>query len=189
LPNLNGRHVRLEPLSMDHLDALCAVGLDESLWRWIPKPVRTREDMRAYIGAALAGKVQGRMQPFATIENEHDRVVGSTRYSAIDPDNKRLEIGWTWIAVPWQHTAVNTEAKLLMLRHAFEDLDCNRVEFKTDRLNERSRNAILRLGAKQEGIFRQHIVAASGRVRDTVYFSIIRSEWPRVRQSLEQKLA
>ncbi len=145
---LEGRHIRLEPLTLDHLDALCAVGLDEDLWRWSPRPVRTREDMRAYVEKALDGQRAGHMAPFATVERASETVVGSTRYGNIDLAHRRLEIGWTWVARPWQRTAVNTEAKLLMLGHAFERIGCHRVELKTDRLNERSRRAILRLGAK-----------------------------------------
>lgn len=185
---LEGRHVRLEPLTHDHLDALCAVGLDEELWRWIPTPVRTREDMRAYVEKALTGQRDGHMLPFATVERASKTVVGSTRYGNIDLSNRRLEIGWTWVAQSWQRTAINTEAKLLMLTHAFEALRCHRVELKTDRLNERSRRAIRRLGAKKEGVFRKHIVTASGRVRDTVYYSIIDEEWPDVRRHLQRKL-
>ncbi|HET7306924.1 MAG TPA: GNAT family protein [Gammaproteobacteria bacterium] len=186
---LEGDYVRLEPLSLHHLEALCEVGLDDTLWQWIPKPILSQSDMRAYIDAALAGQQAGRMLPFATVERASGRVVGSTRFGAIDLANRRLEIGWTWIARPWQRTAVNTEAKLLMLRHAFKMLGCHRVEFKTDSLNEPSRNAILRLGAKQEGIFRKHIVTASGRLRDSVYFSIIDDEWPAVEAGLRKKLA
>jgi N-acetyltransferase len=116
-------------------------------------------------------------------------VVGSTRYGNIDPPNRRLEIGWTWITPAYQRTAVNTEAKLLLLAHAFERLEAHRVELKTDALNEKSRKAILRLGAVEEGIFRKHIVTASGRVRDTVYYSIIDTEWPVVKARLESRLA
>jgi RimJ/RimL family protein N-acetyltransferase len=186
---LEGDYVRLDPLSLDHVEALCEVGLDDALWQWVPKPVQSHDDMQAYVEAALAGQQAGRMLPFATVERESGRVVGSTRFGAIDLANRRLEIGWTWIARPWQRSAVNTEAKLLMLRHAFEALGCHRVEFKTDSLNERSRNAILRLGAQQEGIFRKHIVTASGRLRDSVYFSIIDDEWPAVEAGLQGKLA
>jgi RimJ/RimL family protein N-acetyltransferase len=186
---LQGDSVSLQPLSLKHLDALCEIGLDEGLWQWIPKPVQSRDDMRAYVEAALSGKAQGHMEPFAISENGSGALVGSTRFGAISLPNKRLEIGWTWIGTKWQRTAVNTETKLIMLRYAFENLNCNRVEFKTDSLNERSRNAILRLGAQQEGILRKHIVTASGRLRDTVYFSIVNEEWPRVRANLEGKLA
>lgn len=186
---MEGRHVRLEPLTMDHLDALCEVGLDEDLWRWIPIQVRTRDEMAAYVRMALQWQADGTALPFATVERGAGRAIGSTRYMNIDKANRHVEIGGTWIGRAWQRTAVNTEAKYLMLRHAFEQLGCHRVELKTDVLNEKSRNAILRIGAKQEGIFRKHVVCASGRVRDSVFFSVIDSEWPDVKTALEAKLA
>ena len=186
---LGGRHVRLEPLTINHLDSLAEAGLDEDLWRLIPVQVRTRDDMLQYIRSALQQQKDGTSLPFATIEQTSGRAIGSTRYMNIDWSNRHVEIGSTWIARQWQRTAVNTEAKYLMLRHAFEHLGCLRVELKTDALNERSRNAILRLGATQEGIFRKHVVCDTGRVRDTVYFSIIDSEWPELKAALEQKLS
>ena len=186
---LEGEHVRLDPLTLDHLDALSTVGLDSDLWRLSPAPVRTREEMARYIRLALDGQQRGAMLPFATVERASGTVVGSTRYGNIDLNNRRVEIGWTWIAKPWQRTAVNTETKLLMLRHAFESLGCHRVELKTDARNERSRRAILRLGAVEEGTLRKHVVTASGYVRDTVYFSILDDEWPVVEASLIEKLA
>jgi RimJ/RimL family protein N-acetyltransferase len=151
--------------------------------------MRTSDDMRAYIEEALLAQASGTALPFATVEQASGRVIGSTRYANIEATHRRLEIGWTWIAPRWQRTAVNTEAKYLMLRHAFETLGCQRVEFKTDSLNERSRNAILRLGAKEEGTFRNHMIAYTGRVRHSVYFSIIETEWPEVKARLEEKLA
>jgi RimJ/RimL family protein N-acetyltransferase len=185
---LGGRHIRLEPLTVDHLDSLTEVGLDEDLWRLIPVQVRTREDMLLYIRTALQQQKDGTSLPFATVDQASGRAIGSTRYMNIDRPNRHVEIGSTWIARQWQRTAVNTEAKYLMLRHAFEHLGCLRVELKTDALNERSRNAILRIGARQEGIFRKHVICDTGRVRDSVYFSIIDSEWPEVKAALEQKL-
>lgn len=186
---LEGRSVRLEPLSLIHLDQLCEVGLDEDLWRWIPSPpVRDREEMRAYIQEALDDQSREIALPFATILKESGRAIGSSRYGNIDRQNHRVEIGWTWIGRPWQRTTVNTEAKYLMLQHAFETLGCIRVELKTDALNERSRRAILRIGAKEEGTFRCHMITASGRVRDTVYFSIVDREWPEVKAGLEARL-
>jgi N-acetyltransferase len=170
---LEGRHVRLEPLSLDHRADLGEAGLDEELWRWIPKAVRTAEDMRAYIEAALRAQAEVSALPFATVERASGRAIGSTRFGNIDRVHRRLEIGWTWIGRRWQRTAVNTEAKYLMLRHAFETLGAMRVELKTDSLNERSRRAILRLGAVEEGTFRKHMVTESGRVRHTVYFSVM----------------
>jgi RimJ/RimL family protein N-acetyltransferase len=185
---LEGKHVRLEPLSLAHHAALCEAGLDEDLWRWIAAPVRTSEQMRAYIETALAEQAAGTALPFATIERASGRATGSTRYGNIDRSNRRVEIGWTWIARTWQRTAVNTEAKYLMLRHAFETLGCIRVELKTDSLNERSRKAILRIGAQEEGTFRHHMITASGRIRHSVYYSVIDSEWPAVKAGLEERL-
>jgi N-acetyltransferase len=186
---LEGSHVRLEPLSESHHDALCAVGLDPELWTLIPLQVLDRDQMMNYIRRELAEQAQGTSIPFATVERSSSKVVGATRFMNIDAANKRVEIGSTWIAKPWQRTAINTEAKYLMMRYAFETLGSNRVELKTDSLNTKSRNAILRIGAKQEGILRSHMVTWSGRLRDTVYFSVIAPEWPEVKAALEAKLA
>ena len=186
---LEGRHVRLEPLREDHLAGLAAVGLDPELWRWIPTPVRNVEEMAAYIATALREQEQGVSLPFALVERRTRRPIGSTRYGNIDRTNHRVEIGWTWVAPEWQRTAVNTEAKYLLLKHAFEKLDCIRVELKTDSLNERSRAAILRIGAREEGILRNHMITASGRIRHSVYYSILDSEWPPVRAGLEARLS
>ncbi len=185
---LEGVQVRLEPLAKAHLEGLALVGLDEELWRWIPTPVGTREEMAAYIETALSEQERGISLPFAMVEKTTGRTIGSTRYGNIDRTHHRLEIGWTWVAREWQRTAINTEAKYLLLKHAFETLGCMRVELKTDSLNERSRAAILRIGAREEGIFRNHMITASGRIRHTVYFSIIDSEWPAVKAGLEAKL-
>lgn len=185
---LEGARVRLEPLAPAHLPALVEVGLDAELWRWTVARVRTPDEMRSYVEAALEEQRQGRALPFATVERGSGRVVGSTRFGNIDRANRRVEIGWSWIAPPWQRTAVNTEAKYLMLRYAFERLGCIRVELKTDALNEHSRAAIRRLGAVEEGILRRHTITADGRVRDTVYYGILDSEWPEVRERLEARL-
>jgi RimJ/RimL family protein N-acetyltransferase len=185
---LEGRHVRLEPLAKGHLAGLAQVGLDEELWRWIPTSVRTREEMAAYIETALQEQERGVSLPFAILEKATGQAIGSTRYGNIDRVHHRVEIGWTWVARDWQRTAMNTEAKYLLLKHAFERLGCLRVELKTDSLNEKSRAAILRIGAKEEGIFRNHMITASGRIRHSVYFSIIESEWPEVKARLETRL-
>ena len=185
---LEGRHVRLEPLREDHLAGLGVVGLDPELWRWIPTPVRTVEEMAAYIATALREQAQGVSLPFALVGRQTGRPIGSTRYGNIDRTHHRVEIGWTWVAREWQRTAINTEAKYLLLKHAFETLGCIRVELKTDSLNERSRAAILRIGAREEGIFRNHMITASGRIRHTAYFSIVDSEWPSVKARLERML-
>ncbi len=186
---LAGHHVRLEPLSLAHEPELCAAGLDPEIWRWTASLVRTAADLRAYIETALEWQRQGTALPFAIIATASGRAVGSTRYANIDRANRRLEIGWTWLARAAQRTPINTEAKYLLLRHAFETLDCIRVEFKTDALNERSRAALLRIGAKEEGILRSHVITATGRVRDSVYYSILTAEWPKVKAELELKLA
>ncbi len=185
---LEGRHVRLEPLSQAHHADLAAAGLGGELWRWIPTPVRTPEEMSAYIATALDEQARGVSLPFALIEKASGRAIGSTRYGNIDRAHHRVEIGWTWVAPPWQRTAVNTEAKYLLLRHAFETLGCIRVELKTDSLNERSRNAILRIGAREEGTFRNHMITSTGRIRHTVYFSILDSEWPAVKSGLQSRM-
>lgn len=186
---LTGNSVDLVPLSAEHLGALCEVGLDESIWKWIPYAVRSVDEMRDYIAAALRARADGSAIPFAILERNSGKAIGSTRYMSIDVPNNRLEIGATWIGTKWQRTRVNTEMKYLMLRHAFEELGCTRVELKTDALNEKSRNAILRIGAKEEGTLRKHVVTYSGRIRDTVYYSILDTEWPQVRSDLGMKLS
>ncbi len=186
---LEGQYVRLEPLGLEHQAGLCEVGLDEDLWRWTTTLIETPEEMSGYIQTALDEQAAGLSLPFATIEKASGKVVGSTRYGNIDRANRRVEIGWTWIGRHWQRTPLNTEAKYLMLRHAFETLNCLRVEFKTDSLNERSRNALLRIGAQEEGTFRNHMITYSGRIRHSVYYSIIDSEWPEVKAALEEKLS
>lgn len=185
---LAGEHVQLEPMLEAHHAALAEVGLDEDLWKWIPVPVRTPEEMKAYVDAALAEQARGVSLPFTIVERATGNVIGSTRYANIERIHRRVEIGWTWVARPWQRTAVNTECKYMLLKHAFETLGCIRVELKTDSLNERSRAAILRIGAKEEGVFRNHMITASGRIRNSVYFSITDSEWPVVKRRLEEKL-
>ena len=185
---LEGMHVRLEPLAKTHLAGLARIGLEEELWRWIPTPVRTQEEMATYVETALDEQERGVSLPFAIIDRATGRAIGSTRYGNIDRTHRRVEIGWTWVAREWRRTAMNSEAKYLLLKHAFETLGCMRVELKTDSLNERSRAAILRIGAREEGIFRNHMITSSGRIRHTVYFSIIGSEWPAVKARLESIL-
>jgi RimJ/RimL family protein N-acetyltransferase len=185
---LEGRQARLEPLSRDHLNGLADVGLEPAIWRWMPFTMSSREDLAGFIDTALAGQAAGREQAFATIERSSGRVVGSTRYLNIEPAHRRLEIGYTWLAPAWQKTAINSDAKLLMLDHAFAELGANRVEFKTDARNEPSRNALLGIGATFEGIFRRHMIVQQGQLRDSAYFSIIVDEWPSVRQHLAQRV-
>ena len=186
---LEGRCVRLEPLALAHYDDLVQVGLDEDIWRWTLYVVRTSEDMRSFVEAELRRQATGANLVFAQIDTASGRAVGTTRLMNIDTANRRTEIGGTWLGRAWQRTPINTEAKYLLLRHAFETWGCIRVEFKTDALNEPSRQAILRLGAKEEGRLRKHMITATGRVRDSLYFSITDDEWPEVKARLEEKLA
>ena len=183
---LEGSLVRLEPLTLDHHAALCEVGLDPELWRWIPTTIRTPDDLRRYIDKALGEQAAGTSLPFAIIERASGRAIGSTRYMNIAAEHRRLEIGATWLGRPWQRSGCNTECKLLLLSHAFEVLGYQRVELKTDVLNAQSRAAILRLGAKEEGVFRKHVIRDTGASRDTVYFSILDDEWPAVKAKLER---
>jgi RimJ/RimL family protein N-acetyltransferase len=185
---LNGNIVRLEPLSLSHFNDLCEVGLDQNLWKITMTLIRTPDEMKSYIEEAINLQELGNALPFAIVEKSSGKAIGCTRFGNIDRTNKRVEIGWTWIAKKWQRTAVNTEAKLLLLTHAFETLGCIRVEFKTDSLNQQSCNALLRIGAKEEGILRNHMIAPGGRIRHSVYFSIIDSEWSEVKKRLHEKL-
>ena len=189
---LQGTGLRLEPLSLEkHLDGLCAIGLAPELWRWIPSQVRTPADMRSYIESALTDQASGTALPFGLVQagpGQSGPIIGCSRFGNISLRDRRLEIGWTWVAPAWQRSSVNTEAKTLLLSHAFETLGAHRVELKTDFLNDKSRAAIARLGAQQEGIFRRHVITDTGRVRDTVYFSIIDSEWPAVKARLQALL-
>ena len=185
---LEGSHIRLAPLSLSHHAELCEVGLDERLWRLTTIRLKTAEDMLHYIQAALQGQADGTALPFVMIEKASEKIVGTSRYHSINHMHRRLEIGFTWVAVPWQRTAVNTEAKYLMLRHAFEQYGCVRVEFKADAGNEPSRRALLRLGAKPEAILRQYVISKDKGARDMALFSIIDREWPEVKAGLESKL-
>jgi RimJ/RimL family protein N-acetyltransferase len=187
-PVLEGPSVRLEPLGEEHLDQLCEIGLDPELTRFMPFRILSREQMSNYIHDAIAARDSLSAIPFVIrLKNgaQSAQAVGSTRFMNIDPNNRRMEIGSTWIGKEWQRTGVNTEAKYVMLRHAFETLECIRVEFKTDSLNERSRKALLRIGAKQEGIFRDHVITSDGRIRHSVYFSVTSRDWPSVKVRLE----
>lgn len=187
-PTLVGKHVRLEPLSLDHVEALIEASRDGELWRlWytsIPEPA----GMRAYVETALARRDAGTSLPFV-VRDAGGAIVGSSRYGHMEPENRRLEIGWTWYAKRVQRSALNTEAKRLLLAHAFEVLGCGSVEFRTSWFNHASRAAIARLGAKQDGVLRNHMRLPDGSYRDTVVFSILEGEWPMVRTHLDHKLA
>jgi len=190
LVTLEGKRVRMEPLYFDrHFDGLMAIGLDPDLWRWTLNVVENREDLRAYLEEALRQQAEGSALPFVTIDKASGRVAGCTRFGNIEPKHMRVEIGWTWVGKEFQRSYVNTEAKYLMLRHAFETWGCRRVELKTNVLNRKSRDAMLRIGAKEEGILRKHAVSDRGASRDTIYYSIIDDEWPAVKAKLEGMMA
>jgi RimJ/RimL family protein N-acetyltransferase len=186
---LEGQRVRLEPLAETHLDGLADVAFDPSIWRWTQVQPVNRAELAAWLDAALRNREAGTEMPFATIDLGSGRPIGSTRFMSIVPEHKRLEIGWTWVAPPWQRSGANREAKFLQLDHAFEVLGANRVEFKTDALNERANPALLAIGATFEGTFRRHMVMPGGRLRDSNYYSVIAEEWPAARERLRASLA
>lgn len=185
---LEGRLVRLEPLAERHLSDLAVVGLDPAIWRFTVARPDDAEGLRAWLDAALAAARARTEQPFATIDRSGGRAIGSTRFMAIVPEHRRLEIGWTWLASEHRRTGANREAKLLMLEHAFERLGANRVEFKTDVTNEPARAALLGIGATFEGIFRNHIVMPDGRLRHSAWYSVVAEEWPAVRARLRASI-
>jgi len=186
---LEGRHVRLEPLARDHRADLAVVALDPDLWRFTLTQIHSLDDLDAYIEEALAGQRGGTALPFATVNRATGRAIGSTRFGNIDTRNRHVEIGWSWLGREFHRQAFNTEAKLLMLGHAFERMECIRVEFRVNAPNARSRRAVVRLGAQMEGILRQHTIRSDGQRIDWVYYSILRGEWPEVRARLEHRLA
>ncbi len=188
---LEGSAVTLEPIRHDYAELFWDVAKNDldDIFRWIPYPMKTPEDFHKLVEKAFEEQQRGESIVFATVERGSGKVIGSTRFMNIDRVNRRVEIGSTWIAKPWQRTAVNTEAKYLMMRHAFDVWGCFRLELKTDALNQKSRNAILRIGAKEEGTLRRHLLTWTGRVRDTVYFSVLDSEWPEVKSKLEARIA
>jgi len=186
---LAGSIVRLEPLSLDHLEGLAEVAFDESIWRWTLVQPTEIGGLRDWVEAALAHRADGSEMPFATMDQASGRPIGSTRFMSIVPEHRRLEIGWTWVAPAWQRTGANQEAKYLQLRHAFEVLGANRVEFKTDSLNEKANPALLGIGATFEGTFRNHMIMPGGRLRHSNYYSVTREEWPDRKAKLEARLA
>lgn len=186
--SLEGHGVRLEPLSVAHKQGLIEAVSDGQLWKLFVTMVPHKDAIDQFIDNAIAHHQNGQGLVFATIDKVSNKVVGSTRFMDAKPVYKRVEIGFTFIAQSYQRTNINTEAKLLMLTHAFETLGLNRVQFLTDALNQKSRNAILRIGAKQEGILHSHMHMANGRIRDSVIFGVISDEWPSVKQNLIHKL-
>ena len=189
LTTLQGPRILLRPLQYSDADALLRAAADGELWNLTVTVVPSASTIDSYLKKALDGRDAGSVMPFVIVLKDSGEVIGSTRFWKIDPLNRKLEIGSSWISARFQKTFVNTEAKYLMLRHAFEVLDCVRVQFTTDENNQKSRNAILRLGAQQEGIVRHERIMPDGRKRNSVRFSIIDDEWPQVRLNLERKLA
>lgn len=186
---LSGRVARLEPLSESHIPELYYAGNDESIWRYMRYgQINTQEEMEEWVRGLLRAQANGSDLPFAVIHQETGGAIGSTRYLDIQPQNRSLEIGGTWYAVAHQRTAVNTECKYMLLRHAFEVLGCVRVQFKTDVRNRRSQKALERIGAQREGVLRDHMILPDGTVRSSIYYSILQSEWQRVKVRLEEKL-
>lgn len=185
---LEGQHTRLEPLREDHIEALWTVADHPDIWRYMPFDASTFAGFANYLKDQLRQHAQGQSMPFATIHAPSNTPVGATSFLAVNEAHRRVEIGATWITPAHQRSAINTEAKMLQLTDAFERLDCLRVELKTDSLNLRSQTAIARLGATEEGTFRNHMVMPDGRIRHTVWFSITREEWPEVKQGLEARL-
>ena len=187
--SLTGRVVRLEPLSLEHVPALAQAGNDPDIWRFMRYGVVDTEDkMRDLVHYLLRQQAKGTDLPFIVFHIADGRPVGMTRYMDIRPADRAVEIGGTWYASAYQHTAVNTECKYLLLRYAFETLDCIRVQLKTDLRNERSQRAIERLGAVREGVLRDHMILPDGTVRSSVYYSILAAEWPAVKTRLENML-
>lgn len=186
---LDGRLVRLEPLRPDHLADLALIAFDHRLWEWTIMGPQDEAGLRRWLDTALANADAGIERPFATIDLASGRAIGSSRFLSIVPEHRRLEIGWTWVATPFQRTGANRETKLLQLTYAFETLGANRVEFKTHSRNERSRAALAGIGATFEGVFRNHMIMPDGSIRHSAYFSVIAEEWPQVKARLEASLA
>ena len=186
---LEGRWARLEPLAERHAADLSAVSNDPEIWRYMPMALMSGEQVREWIAETLALQAGGAVLPFAIVERESGRAIGGTRYLDIRPNDRGIEIGWTWLARRAWRTAINTECKYMLMRHAFETLGCIRVQLKTDRHNERSRRAIERIGGQFEGILRQHMILRDGTYRrDSAYYSILDAEWPAVKERLEAAL-
>ena len=186
---LEGSIVRLEPLAETHLDDLAEVAFDGDLWRWTMMDPRDRDDLEAWLDAALANASKGSERPFATVDQATGRAIGSSRFMSIVPEHRRLEIGWTWVGLEWQRHGANQEAKLLQLTHAFETLGANRVEFKTDSNNAKANPALLSIGATFEGTFRNHMILPGDRIRHSNYYAIAVEDWPAAKARLQARVA
>jgi RimJ/RimL family protein N-acetyltransferase len=186
---LEGRTVRLEPLDIArHWEGLLAIAMEASLWRYTTAKIRTAGDLERYLREAIADREAGRAMPFATVLRDNGIVAGCTRFGNIERRHRRVEIGWTWVGERYQRSAVNTEAKYLMFRNAFEDWGFRRVELKTATVNEKSKSAMRRIGLVEEGTLRKHMLNDDGGSRDTVYFSVVDDEWPAMKARLEGML-
>jgi RimJ/RimL family protein N-acetyltransferase len=187
---LTGAHVVLTPLAVAHAHDLARAGRDDETWLYMPRPaLRSVEDTESMIRQALVEMESGNEVAFAIVDKASGRAAGSTRYMTIERPHRSIEIGWTWIGLEWRRTAINTECKLLLLRHAFEALGAHRVTFKTDARNLRSQQAIERIGGVREGVLRGHRICWDGSLRDSVYYGIVADEWPGVARRLEGMLA
>ena len=187
---LQGKHVRLEPLTEAHIPGLTKIGVGQSFWDFmLYGNINTEDDMRGWVRDILSRAEKGTDLPFVAIHLESGHVAGATRYLNIMPKDRGLEVGGTWYGLEFQRTPVNTECKYLLLKHAFETLGCIRVQLKTDSRNERSQKAIERIGAKKEGVLRNHMILPDGRIRHSVFYSILDTEWPDVKKNLEAMLA
>ncbi len=186
---LTGRHVRLEPLTEAHAPGLAEIGIGQTFWDYmLYGRMETLEDMQDWVKDIMARGARGTDLPFAVIHLASGRVAGATRYLNIMPNDRGLEVGGTWYGPEFQRTSVNTECKYLLFRLAFETLGCIRVQIKTDSRNERSQKAIERIGAVREGVLRNHMILPDGRVRDSVFYSILDSEWPKMKVNLEKMM-
>ena len=185
---LEGILVRLEPLSMDHLSALAEVALCRDIWQWTTDRIDSENDLRRYMQRALDAAAAGTVMPWVTRSRRDNRIIGATRFADIQPAHRTLEIGWTWLHPEYQRSGINVEAKYLQLRHAFEEMGGRRVAFKTHHHNLKSRTAIQALGAKPEGVFRNHVIMPDGSTRHSHWFSIIEEEWPEVKANLERRM-
>jgi N-acetyltransferase len=185
---LEGSTVKLIPIELGLLEDLWRAAEPQEIWELTASKIRVKQEMKLTIEAAISEREKGTQYPFAVVEKKSGKVIGSSRYLEISEHHKSLEIGWTWYHPEYWRTRVNTETKFLMLQHAFEEMDMNRVQFCTDSRNTRSQNAIARIGAKKEGVLRKHRIIADGYVRDTVVFSIIKEDWPPVKALLQDKM-
>ena len=187
---LVGRYARLEPLAEEHVPGLAAIGMDDSIWQYMPYGfMKSEDDIRGWVREMLERASEGADVPFVAIDLASGSVAGATRYMEIRSAHRGLEIGGTWYGAAYRRTRINTECKYLLLEHAFEKLGCIRVQLKTDSRNERSQRAIERLGAAREGVLRNHMILPDGRVRHSVYYSILDSEWPAIKLRLQDLLA